>query len=237
MTACFADNNNSNVTVASSSDAEVAAHLVTKLPNVTTDQIEPSPVSGIYSVDLVDKYAYVTADGKYLFVGELIDMETGLNHTQVGLGKKRVETIAAIDEKDFIVFPAKNKKHSITVFTDIDCTWCRRFHAEMDEYNELGIEVRYLLRPRSGQKSASWKKADSVFCSKNQHDDLTMAKQGKNIAIQACDKAPTKNTVRTAEKLGFMGTPVILSEGGQRLGGYVPAKTLIEKLDAEKAGI
>lgn len=221
--------------------ADVREDLAGKLPNISKDQIAKSPVKDVYSVDLGDRYAYVTADGKFLFVGQLINMENGSNYTELALGKKRIDTISSIPKKNFIVFPAKEKKHSITVFTDIDCTWCRRLHAEIDGYNDLGIEVRYLLRPRSGQQSKSWQKADAVFCSKNQQKSLTNAKQGMEVKVspslklKAC-KTPVKEIVILSEELGFMGTPVILSEGGQHLGGYLSPDDLIKKLDVEKAG-
>ena len=219
-----------------STNADVREDLANKLPNISPEQITPSPVKDVYAIDLGERFAYVTADGKFLFSGELIDMELGVNHSQIELGKKRVDTIASIPERNFIVFPAKDKKHSVTVFTDIDCTWCRRLHAEIESYTDLGIEVRYLLRPRSGQQSKSWQKADSVFCSKNQQKTFTRAKQGQDITVKTCENSPVKENVIMSEKLGFMGTPVVLSEGGQYLGGYVAADQLIKKLDTEKAG-
>ena len=209
--------------------------IASKLPNVDASQIEKSPVENVYSVDLGERYAYVTDDAKYLFIGELIDMESGVNYTRMALGKKRIDTLKAIPEKNYIVFPAKDKKHSITVFTDIDCTWCRRMHSEIDDLNSLGIEVKYLLRPRSGQQSKSWQKADAVFCSKNKQKNLTRAKQGMDITMKTCKDSPVMENVTIAQKLGFMGTPVVLSENGTQLGGYVEANQLLEQLDAEKS--
>lgn len=209
--------------------------LAEKLPNIDASQIEQSQVKDIYSVDLGERYAYVTSDGKHLFIGELIDMESGLNYTQLALGQKRVKTIKAIPKESYIIFPAKNKKHSITVFTDIDCGYCRKMHNEMDELNDLGIEVKYLLRPRAGPQSESWKKADAVYCSKNQQKNLTRSKQGMDITMKSCDGTPTMENVSTAQSLGFGGTPTVLSEQGNQIGGYIPAKKLLELLDAEKA--
>lgn len=216
--------------------AGVRESLAEKLPNIELEQISSTPVKDMYSLDLGDRYVYVTADGQYIFNGELIETETRQNLSQVALGKKRIDTIAAIPAANYIVFPAKDKKHSITVFTDIDCTWCRRLHSEIDTYTALGIEVRYLLRPRSGEQSLSWQKADAVFCSKDQLKNLTRAKQGIDIPMKTCENSPVRSNVEIAEKLGLMGTPVVLSEGGQYLGGYVAADQLIQQLDAEKAG-
>jgi len=214
--------------------AEVQTSLAKVLPNVQSTQIKETPVKDIYSVDLGDRFAYITGDGKYIFTGQLFDVESSVNYTELALGEKRVEKINAIPEEYYITFPAKNKKHSITVFTDIDCGYCRKLHNEIDELNELGIEVKYLLRPRSGPQSVSWQKADSVFCSKNQQKNLTRSKQGIDITVKTCDDAPTDQVVQVAQSMGFHGTPAILSELGSQLGGYLPAKELVERLDLEK---
>ena len=213
---------------------EITEAIANKLPNVEASQIEKSPVEDIYSVDLGERFAYVTSDGKYLFIGELLDMESGLNYTRMALGKKRIDTLHAIPEENYIVFPAKDKKHSITVFTDIDCSWCRKMHSEIDALNDSGIEVKYLLRPRSGQQSKSWQKADAVLCSKNQQKNLTRSKQGMDITMKTCEDSPVMANVAIAQELGFMGTPVVLSENGTQLGGYIEAAQLLKKLDLEK---
>lgn len=217
--------------------ADIYDNLVEKLPSVQKDQIAKTTVDGIYSVDLGDKFAYVTEDGNYLFTGDMVDLKAGVNISQMELGKKRLNTIEKIPSENFVIFPAKGKKkHSITVFTDIDCSWCRRFHAEVEEYNKRGIEVKYLMRPRSGPQSKSWQKADSVYCSKDSLRTLTAAKQGQEIKINKCEgKTPTMDNVIMSESMGFMGTPVVLSEGGMYLGGYVAPAELEEKLDALKA--
>jgi len=218
-----------------SASADTIEKLQESLPGITKDQISASPVKGVYQLDLNDKFAYVTEDGNYLFTGELVDLEAGVNISQLQLGKKRVSKIAAIPDESFIVFPAKEKKYSVTVFTDIDCSWCRRFHEEIEDYNSKGIEVRYLLRPRSGPQAKSWQKADTVFCSKNQQRNLTKAKQGQEVSAKKCDKTPTMSNVALAQELGFMGTPVVLTEGGQYVGGYVAPAELLQKLQAEKS--
>jgi len=224
------------------SASELHEKLAEKLPSIKKEQIAETPLKDIYSIDLGDKFAYVTKDGNYLLTGDLVDLTAGVNLSQLELGKKRVEQIKAIPDSNFIVFPAKGEtKHAVTIFTDIDCTWCRRLHQEIDDYNSRGIEVRYLLRPRSGPQSKSWQKADSVFCSKDQNKTLTAAKQGQEVKAvnllknQKCaDDTPTMDNVILSQAMGFNGTPVLLSEDGMYMGGYVPPEELSEKLDAVK---
>ena len=80
-----------------------------------------------------------------------------------------------------LVFSPKDPKYTITVFTDIDCGYCRKLHSQMAEYNRLGIRVRYLFYPRSGPDTESWHKAEAVWCSANRNDALTRAKKGEEI--------------------------------------------------------
>ncbi len=58
-----------------------------------------------------------------------------------------------------LIFGPKNAAHTVTVFTDIDCGYCRKLHGEIAKYNDNGIRVRYLFFPRSGEGGESYKKA------------------------------------------------------------------------------
>ena len=49
-----------------------------------------------------------------------------------------------------IVYKAPNEKHSITVFTDISCGYCRKLHRELNDLLDAGITVKYLAFPRGG---------------------------------------------------------------------------------------
>ena len=130
-----------------------------------------------------------------------------------------------------IVFPAKEQKHVITVFTDIDCGYCRKLHAEMDKYNEEGITVRYLMFPRAGVDSPSYKKAVTVWCSKDQLDAMTRAKNGENLPNLTCDN-PIQEEYELGQLIGVRGTPAIVMDDGGMLPGYVPAARLAKALEA-----
>ena len=73
-----------------------------------------------------------------------------------------------------IVFSPEEKRFTVSVFTDIDCVFCRRLHNELDEYLAAGIEVRYLLYPRNGPTSPSWAKAEDVWCADDRNEALTL---------------------------------------------------------------
>jgi thiol:disulfide interchange protein DsbC len=136
-----------------------------------------------------------------------------------------------------IIFkPANGKvKHTITVFTDVDCGYCRQFHREIDKVTALGIEVHYLSFPRTGPNTESWTKAEHVWCSSDRNAALTRAKAGGDAPGESCANAPIESHYSLGQRIGVRGTPAIFSESGELIGGYLPPATLAKVLDDPNA--
>ena len=221
-----------NLSVADTGAQEAITKSLGKIfPGVTPDKIAPSPMEGVSEVLIGPRLMYVSNDGKYLLQGSLIDLKT---RTDIGEERRngiRLDALNDLGEEKMIVFPAKEQKHVITVFTDIDCGYCRKLHGEMDKYNAEGITVRYLMFPRAGIDSASYKKAVSVWCSKDQQDAMTRSKSGENVPNATCDN-PVKEEYELGQLIGVRGTPAIVMEDGAMLPGYVPAARLVKALEA-----
>jgi thiol:disulfide interchange protein DsbC len=201
------------------------------LPNMKVDQIRPSPIPGVSEVQVGARLFYVTDDGRYLLQGSLIDLQTRQDISEQRRKAFRLEAVNALGEKDMIIFPAKNPRHTITVFTDLDCAYCRKLHKEIKNYNNLGITVRYLLYPRSGANTPSYYKAVTVWCNENRQDALTRAKAGQELKARDCPN-PVNDIIALGEEVGLQGTPAIVLEDGEMVPGYVPADKLAQALDA-----
>lgn len=202
------------------------------LPNVPIDKITPSPVEGVSEVLMGPSVFYITNDGRYLFQGSLIDMKTRTDISEARRKEIRIAAINDFGEDRMIIFPAKEPRHTITVFTDIDCGYCRKLHSEIDKYNAEGITVRYLLYPRSGPDSPSYDKAVSVWCKEDRRQALTDAKAGIQLAKADCDN-PVKEEYDLGGLIGVRGTPAIILEDGEMLPGYIPANKLAKALDTK----
>ena len=218
----------------SDNEKAIRDSLSRAIPSDAIDQVSPSPMAGISEVLVGMSVYYVSNDGKYVFEGKLIDMDTRTDLTEERVSAVRQKTLASIDEKSMIVFPADKPRHTITVFTDIDCGYCRKLHNEMSEYNANGITVRYLSFPRSGPNSASFNKAVSVWCAKDRNAAMTSAKAGKDMPKKDCAN-PVKDHFDLGMQMGVAGTPAILMENGSLLPGYVPPKRLSQELDKQAA--
>jgi thiol:disulfide interchange protein DsbC len=211
-------------------DKQIRAALGKILPGVPVDEITPSPLAGVSEVIIGSKLFYVSNDGKYLMQGSLIEMATRTNLSERRLDSIRLAVIKDLKASNMIVFPAAEQRHVVTVFTDIDCGYCRKLHAEIDQYNALGITVRYMMYPRSGPDTPSYDKAVSVWCSKDRQQALTRSKAGETLPKGSCDN-PVRAHYSTGQQLGIRGTPAILLENGELLPGYLPAAKLANEIE------
>lgn len=209
-----------------------SANLMQKLralrPDLPITAVNPSPVQGFYAIELQGgTFLYGSADARFLFAGDLYQLGTSLvNVTDSERATKRAALLAKVPVKDALVFTPKNGvRKSIYVFTDVDCTYCRKLHSEIAAINDLGIEVRYLAYPRSGINSESYNRIVSAWCADNPQEALTTLKAGGNVPVRTCTN-PVADEYRLGQELGISGTPAILTEDGQLLPGYMPPKQL-----------
>lgn len=218
--------------VAGNDFAAMRASLAKMVPDAKPDSIKPGPIPGLYEVDFGAQVFYATKDGRYIFHGDILDVAAQRNLTEDRRASARLAAINKISEDKMIIFSPQNVKHTVTVFTDIDCGYCRKLHSEIDNYLKEGIRVRYLSFPRSGPNTPSYYKAVSVWCAKDRKAALTEAKKDEPIEQKTCAN-PVKEEYELGEEVGVSGTPSIITESGRLLPGYVPAPKLAEMLDGE----
>ncbi len=217
--------------VASGADPATDAATIRKtLGGVTPDSIEPTPVDGIYEVSVGSHIVYLTADGRYMFQGELIDMLKRESLTEPRRRQMVKKRLAAVSENDMIIYEPDKTRHTITVFTDIDCGYCRKLHNEMQAYMDAGIRVRYMFFPRAGKNSVSWKKAEAVWCAKDRKAAMTAAKNSQTLEMKTCQN-PLDEHMQLVNELGARGTPFIVLEDGETQPGYLPAAQMAQLLD------
>ena len=212
--------------------AAVRATLAKKVPGAKPENIRTSPIPGLYEITLGSSIAYVSADGRYLINGDLFEVQSRTNLTEARRTDSRLKALASVSEDDMNVFtPTVPVKHTITVFTDVDCGYCRKLHSEIAQFNKLGIRVRYVAFPRSGPGTESWTKAEAVWCAKDRKDAITRAKQGVDIKSANCGTTPVAREYAMGEDLGVNGTPAIITDKGEYIGGYLPPQKMLAYLE------
>lgn len=199
-------------------------------PHLEIKSIEPSPITGILEVILEGQIIYVSEDGRYLVEGVVFDIKERRDLTEERRAGLRKAAMTDVNKDEMIIFAAQDPRHTITVFTDIDCGYCRKLHADMDQYNERGISVQYLFFPRAGRGSHSYEKAVSVYCADDSQTALTFAKLGQEPEPKQCDN-PVDEHMQLGRLSGVNGTPAIVTQDGTLVAGYLPPDALAARLD------
>jgi len=195
------------------------------LPNLPVDGIAASPIPGLYEVTFGSQLFYMSGDGKYLMQGEITDLMTREPVTENRLKQLKKAALDRMDESDMIIYGGDDLPYTVTVFTDIDCGYCRKLHSQMAEYNRLGIRVRYLAYPRAGINSASYKEAVSVWCADDPKDAMTRAKRGEKLPARTCEN-PVRAQFELGQDFGIRGTPALVLDNGEVIPGYVKPAAL-----------
>ncbi len=194
--------------------------------------ISPTPLPSIFEVELnTGEILYSDISGDYLFAGDMYQTSSAglLNMSSSKKQERSLEKIAAIPEEEMIIFTPDVTKASITVFTDVDCTYCRKLHSELDDLMAKGIEVRYVAYPRGGVNADSYEKMISVWCSDDRKKSLTQAKNGQNLPTADCD-TPILAHYELGNELGIKGTPALIFPDGRVIPGYMDADRLASML-------
>jgi thiol:disulfide interchange protein DsbC len=226
MTACAAD------------DSKAARDAVEALgPGIKVESIAPAPIPGYYQVVASGRMVYVSTDGRYMINGNLIDLKSKSDLSAASWSTLRKAELAKVPASQRLIYSPPNPKHTVTVFTDVDCGFCRQLHAHIDEYNKQGIAVEYVFWPREGVKTTagndtpSYTKAVSVWCSADRKSAFNEAMGGGSVKAASCAN-PVKDEFELGERLGVNGTPTIVTENGDVVGGYVTPAQLLKAVTA-----
>jgi thiol:disulfide interchange protein DsbC len=204
-------------------------------PQVRVDHVGAAALPGFRVVVVDGQVVFVSDDGKHLIQGAVYDTSTQTNLGAESLAMVRRKLLASIPVSERIVFAPRNPKYTVSVFTDVECGYCRKLHAQIGEFNKQGIAVQYLAFPRMGLGSDDFKKMVSVWCATDKRQALTDAKNDKPVAAKTC-KNPVTMEYDVGRRVGLTGTPMILSADGTELGGYVTPAQLRAALDRLAAG-
>ena len=219
---CFADNK------------LITENISKAIPGLIIKDIQSTQIKGMFQVESDSgEILFSSSDGRYFITGDMYSTENNelVNLSEEKREKVRAQKIAAIPDDQKIIFPAQGDvKGKISVFTDIDCGYCRKLHKEVPELNSMGIEVSYLAYPRAGINSESYNKYVSAWCADDKLAALTDAKNGKALVAKVCDN-PVAKQFMLGREIGVSGTPAIILQDGGLIPGYINARKIAQALE------
>lgn len=189
-------------------------------------ELKDSPLPQIKTAVTERGIFYISEDGKYILDGKLYHFSKQ--------GLVDAANVILLDKlnsykKEMIVYPAQNEKYVVTVFMDSTCHYCRLLHKQLKEYNDLGITVRYLAFPRGGLDNKTAREMEAVWTSAD-----------PAFALEELLKGNPPKTLKNAEmvkkhyelglQFGVTGTPTIVTQKGEVIGGYLKPQDLLMEL-------
>jgi thiol:disulfide interchange protein DsbC len=213
-------------------EAPIRAALARLAPQLVIDRIAVAPMPGMVEVSAGGQVYYVSLDGQHLLHGSLLRTADGVDLSEIRRSELRAVAIDALPAEARIRYaPQSPAKHRVTVFTAVDCGYCRRFHADIENYLAQGIAVDYVMIPLAGPGSPAETISRQVYCAADRQAAFTAATVGQPFEAPACDSSYPQG-LALAQRLGFGTTPTIVAEDGQVLGGYLDPTQLLQKLNA-----
>ncbi|SDX24519.1 DsbC family protein [Marinobacter mobilis] len=221
----------SGLALAGETEDAIAEKLSRSLPALGDVTVRPTAASGLYEVVTAKgERVYTTEGGDFLLTGDMLQLTSGglVNVTEAARSAERVSLLDEFGADGVISFPANGEQKAvISVFTDIDCPYCRKLHNEVPRLNELGITVHYYGFPRSGPGTPSFVKYESVWCADDSMAAMDAAKGGRAVETLSCEN-PVEAQYRLGHEVGVTGTPAIILEDGKMVRGYMPADQLAQ---------
>lgn len=175
---------------------------------------------------------FASPDGKYLYLGQVIDTESKIDLTELVKQQQRVTLIKTLPRDALLSYQASNEQHVITIFTDIDCPFCRKLHENIDELNRQGITIDYVMIPRGKVGSSAFEKTAAALCARNPQEAMNQAMQvghyQGNVTNVCENNLVTQQQL--AQRFGFSATPTILLQNGEAISGLIKTDELLQRL-------
>ena len=203
-----------------------------------TDQVETpveTGVEGVYQTRFGNKFAYLIEGGRYVFIGDMVDLKLARNMTEMARRDLIVEALAGFSEDKQIIYPADGEELAVlNVFTDTSCGYCQQLHKEVKYLQEAGISVHYFPFPRGGNRGPGYSDLRRVWCADDQLEAMSIAKRAAPGKLSTIDDCAAANHVDDGyllgNRIGVNGTPALYASDGTRFNGYVPYQQLIPQL-------
>ena len=202
-------------------------------PTIKTENISSSELEGFYEVVLTTpqiEVLYISLDGRYVIQGAVTDIELMANLSTKRINSEKIKILNSIDENNKIVFKAENEQYILHVFTDVDCPYCAKLHANMQAMNSLGITVKYLASPIEQLHPNAQSAMEKIWCAEDKAIAMHNYKTNRYLPDSPDCINPVEDQLAISKQLGVNGTPSIFLENGSNIPGYQEPNQLLNSI-------
>ncbi|MEN9820612.1 MAG: DsbC family protein [Polynucleobacter sp.] len=193
--------------------------------------VTPSPIPGLFEVQVNNEIFYTDSNAKYLIQGEMVELASGNNLTT-----KRQEDINRIKWSELPQAQAfkvvrGNGSRQIAVFSDPNCGYCKRLEKTLQQLDNVTI-YNYLIPILSADSAL---KSKQIWCAADQQkvwNDWMLNNLGPSGKSDCAN--PIDKNLTLAKNYGINGTPTIFFTDGSRFPGAVQLADIEKKLASLK---
>ncbi len=193
--------------------------------------VTPSPIPGLFEVQVNNEIFYTDSNAKYLIQGEMVELASGNNLTT-----KRQEDINRIKWSELPQAQAfkvvrGNGSRQIAVFSDPHCGYCKRLEKTLQQLDNVTI-YNYLIPILSADSAL---KSKQIWCAADQQkvwNDWMLNNLGPSGKSDCAN--PIDKNLTLAKNYGINGTPTIFFTDGSRFPGAVQLADIEKKLASLK---
>ena len=215
---------------ASAQESAIRKTLAERIPQLEKiDEVQTTPMSGLYEVRVGTDVFYTDAKGNFLIQGELIDTKARRNLTEDRIAKLSAVDFGALPMKDAFITVRGDGKRQLAVFADPNCGYCKRFERDLQKIDNITVYTFLypILSPDSAEKS------NNVWCAKDRTaawDDWML--RDKTPTSASCDTTALQRNLAFGKKHKITGTPTLILSDGSRVPGAIATADLEKRLSA-----
>lgn len=214
---------------AHANEAVIRKAITGKFPGAQIASVTKTPYGGLYEVLIDGELVYSSADGKYLVMGNIIELATRRNLTAVRMEKLNAVKWNTLPLDKAIKEVRGDGSRKLVVFSDADCPFCKKLEPEIEKLSN--VTVYTFLYPIEGLHPQAIPTSKQIWCEKDRLKawKAYMLRGERPKASGECAN-PVDEVIALGNKLRVSGTPTLIFENGQRVPGYVPADKLDQLL-------
>lgn len=197
------------------------------LPGTPIESVRPSPIPGLVEIVAGANLLYADTSGRWLVIGHLYDLDTATDVT----AERTAAMVPRMVWEDLPLDAAVrygSGNQALAVFSDPDCPWCRKLHAELRALD--GIEVHEIMYPLPALHPDAKAKAIAILCAADPAAALDRVMGGApapdgrgDPRCAARARAAVERAVAYGERVSIRGTPTLVAPDGRTRAGYLPA--------------
>jgi thiol:disulfide interchange protein DsbC len=206
-----------------------------KILKIDVSDVKDSPVKGLWEIDGIQNgnkvRVHIDFSKKYVvLVNRFIAIED--------IGKPppiRKIDLNLIPLTDALIIGNPSAKNRVIVFTDPDCPYCRKFHAEMKEAIKKNKDIAFYIKlfPLVNVHPEAYEKSKAILC-KNSLKLLDDAIEGKKLPKADCDTKTVDENIKLTERLDINVTPSIILPDGRLIPGFIDSTTLLQMISEKQ---